>query len=147
MYDMDPETPIKVLFGGALDLLHMGHILAMEDAKLFGDQLIVNIDSDARVKAKKGSNRPIIPEKDRVAMVASLEIVDRVVCLFGDPDYPVPKLLKMLKPDVLIVSGDSDFVKEQKLCDEMGVKMVKRSRITASSGLDTTAIIAKIRNE
>lgn len=138
----------RVLFGGGFDLLHRAHIEAMKDAAQFGDYLIVNVLSDARLKAKKGPSRPIIPEDDRIAMVEALSFVDEVVCLKGVADYPVPVLLRLLCPDVMVVNADeyADYSKEQILCDELGIQLIKRPRIAAESGLDTTKIIAKIRS-
>jgi len=103
----------KVLFGGSFDLLHAGHIRAMYKAKEFGDYLIVAVLSDERIKAKQGKREgfadhlaPVIPAKERVEIVEALKPVDQVVCPEGDSEYPVIKLLDVVKPDVLCLCID-----------------------------------------
>ena len=138
----------KVLFGGAFDLLHYAHVLAMAEAATYGDILVINVLSDERVREKKGDTRPIIPASERVEIIKALEMVDEVVCLAGDADYPFFKLLEIVKPDVIVINGDefSDYSEEEKACAEAGIELVKCSRIKAPSGLDTTKIVSKIRN-
>ena len=82
---------------GCFDLLHVGHVRYLADAKAQADRLIVAINDDGSVKGLKGPGRPILSAADRAEMVAALESVDYVV-LFSDPD--VHRLLRRLKPDV-----------------------------------------------
>lgn len=82
---------------GCFDVLHVGHVRYLADAKAQADRLIVAINSDDSVKRLKGRGRPILSESDRAEMVAALDSVDYVV-LFPDPD--VHRLLRLLKPDV-----------------------------------------------
>lgn len=82
---------------GCFDVLHVGHIRYLADAKAQADRLIVAINTDDSVKGLKGPGRPILSAADRAEIVAALESVDYVV-LFSDPD--VNRLLRLLKPDV-----------------------------------------------
>lgn len=82
---------------GCFDVLHVGHVRYLADAKAQADRLIVAVNSDDSVKDLKGPGRPILSGPDRAEMVAALESVDYVV-LFSDPD--VHRLLRLLKPDV-----------------------------------------------
>ena len=82
---------------GCFDVLHVGHVRYLADAKAQADRLIVAVNSDDSVKGLKGPGRPILNGPDRAEMVAALESVDYVV-LFSDPD--VHRLLQLLKPDV-----------------------------------------------
>jgi D-glycero-beta-D-manno-heptose 1-phosphate adenylyltransferase len=82
---------------GCFDVLHVGHVRYLADAKTQADRLIVAVNSDDSVKGLKGPGRPILSGPDRAEMVAALESVDYVV-LFSDPD--VHRLLRLLKPDV-----------------------------------------------
>jgi rfaE bifunctional protein nucleotidyltransferase chain/domain len=82
---------------GCFDVLHVGHVRYLSDAKAQADRLIVAVNSDDSVKALKGPGRPILNGPDRAEMVAALDCVDYVV-LFSDPD--VHRLLRLLKPDV-----------------------------------------------
>ena len=82
---------------GCFDVLHVGHVRYLADAKAQADRLIVAVNSDDSVKGLKGPGRPILSGPERAEMVAALDSVDYVV-LFSDPD--VHRLLRLLKPDV-----------------------------------------------
>lgn len=137
----------KVLVGGAFDLIHYAHILTLWEARKYGDRLIVNVNSDARIRVKKGEARPIIPEAERIEMVRAIRWVDEVVCLTGDSEYPVLKLLDIVKPDVLVLNEVEceDFTKEKEACAVRGIELVRIKRIISPSGLDTSGIIRKIK--
>ena len=94
----------KVIFtNGCFDILHIGHVTYLQEAKACGDILVVGVNSDDSVKRLKGPERPIQPEKDRAQILASLKPVDYTV-LFGE-DTPL-ELIKKIKPDVLVKGGD-----------------------------------------
>jgi D-glycero-beta-D-manno-heptose 1-phosphate adenylyltransferase len=94
----------KIVFtNGCFDLLHVGHIRYLQEAKSQGDVLIVGVNADASVKKIKGSERPIQNEMDRAEILAALGAVD-YVCLFNE-DTP-EKLIGLVKPDVLVKGGD-----------------------------------------
>ena len=82
---------------GCFDVLHVGHVRYLADAKAQADRLVVAINDDGSVSGLKGPGRPILSGADRAELVAALESVDYVV-LFSDPD--VNRLLHLLKPDV-----------------------------------------------
>ena len=86
-----------VLANGCFDLVHVGHIRYLEEAKRLGDILIVAINSDESVRRLKGAGRPLQSEIERAEMLASFQCVDYVV-IFGDPT--VDNLLDVLRPDV-----------------------------------------------
>ena len=86
-----------VLANGCFDVLHAGHVRYLKGARALGDRLVVGINSDAQVARLKGLGRPILPERDRAELVASLEAVD-LVTIFDEPT--VTELLLALKPDV-----------------------------------------------
>jgi D-beta-D-heptose 7-phosphate kinase/D-beta-D-heptose 1-phosphate adenosyltransferase len=111
----------KIIFtNGCFDILHIGHIKYLEEAKSFGDILILGLNSDDSVKRLKGDNRPINIQNDRAYILASIEAVDFVVIF--DEDTPFD-LIKLINPDVLVKGGDyadkevvgHDLVKELKL--------------------------------
>ena len=96
----------RVVFtNGCFDLLHIGHITVLEQARRFGDRLIVAINSDASVRGLKGSSRPIVGENDRARVLAALAAVDAVV-VFGEPT-PL-ELIVATRPDVIVKGGDYD---------------------------------------
>ena len=82
---------------GCFDVLHVGHVRYLADAKAQADRLVVAINDDDSVRGLKGIGRPILAAADRAELVGELESVDYVV-LFSDPD--VNRLLRLLKPDV-----------------------------------------------
>ncbi len=94
----------KVVFtNGCFDLLHVGHVRYLKEAKRLGDILVVALNTDASVKRLKGPERPVQLENDRAEILAALECVD-YTCLF-DEDTP-EKIIKALRPDVLVKGGD-----------------------------------------
>jgi D-glycero-beta-D-manno-heptose 1-phosphate adenylyltransferase len=82
---------------GCFDVLHVGHVRYLADAKAQADRLVVAVNDDSSVGGLKGPGRPILNAADRAELVAALESVDYVV-VFADPD--VNRLLRLLKPDV-----------------------------------------------
>lgn len=94
----------RVVFtNGCFDLLHVGHVRSLEQARNLGDRLIVAINSDASVRELKGRNRPVVPLRQRLEMVAALASVDWVI-LFRDAT-PLTTI-RALRPDVLAKGGD-----------------------------------------
>lgn len=92
-----------VFTNGCFDLLHIGHIKLMEEAKKLGDELVVAINSDTSTRALKGAGRPIIPEMERAHIISALSYVDHVI-IFSEPTPE--KLIKELKPDILVKGAD-----------------------------------------
>jgi rfaE bifunctional protein nucleotidyltransferase chain/domain len=94
----------RVVFtNGCFDLLHVGHVRSLEQAKGLGDRLVVGVNRDASVRRLKGRARPIVGERQRAEMLAALACVDWVV-LFGET---TPRaLIRALRPDVLAKGGD-----------------------------------------
>ena len=94
----------RVMVNGTFDILHRGHLELLRYAKQQGDQLLVAIDSDRRVKELKGESRPINTQEDRRLMLSSLKFVD-IVLIFDSKE----ELLQMTKdyaPDVYVKGSD-----------------------------------------
>jgi len=94
-----------VLTSGTFDLIHQGHSLYLEAARELGGFLIVGVDSDAKVRARKGPNRPIIPENERLLMVTHQRGVG-VVTLKQD-SHPKWALIEAVRPDVLVATEET----------------------------------------
>jgi rfaE bifunctional protein nucleotidyltransferase chain/domain len=92
-----------VLANGCFDLLHVGHIRYLEEARRLGDVLFVGINSDAAVARLKGPGRPLMPEAERLEVLAALRAVDHVVVFDDDT---ADGLLRALKPDVHAKGAD-----------------------------------------
>ena len=86
-----------VLTNGCFDILHVGHLRYLQDARALGDVLVVAINSDTSMRRIKDSGRPILPQEERVALVAALRCVDYVV-VFDEPD--VSRVLDALRPAI-----------------------------------------------
>lgn len=94
----------KVVFtNGCFDLLHIGHLRCLEQARGLGDALVVAVNTDDSIRRIKGPERPLVPEMERAELVASLHCVD-CVTLFDTPD-PLP-LIRLLLPDFLVKGAD-----------------------------------------
>jgi D-beta-D-heptose 7-phosphate kinase / D-beta-D-heptose 1-phosphate adenosyltransferase len=133
----------KVVFtNGCFDLLHIGHITLLEDARREGDRLVVGINSDASVRGLKGPARPIVGERERGRILAALAAVDAVV-VFGEPT-PM-ELILALRPDVIVKGGDYDE------STVVGAKEVRSwggsvKIVPTVEGFSTTRLIAKALN-
>jgi len=94
----------KIVFtNGCFDLLHVGHVRLLEQARALGDLLVVGLNTDRSVSRLKGPSRPIVPETARAEVLSALRAVDYVT-LF---DEPTPlELIQLLVPDVLVKGGD-----------------------------------------
>jgi len=97
------EGGTVVATGGCFDLLHAGHVRALEAARALGDCLIVCLNSDTSVRRVKGADRPLVPQRDREAVLAALRCVDAVVT-FDEDDPRV--VLRELRPHVWAKGGD-----------------------------------------
>ena len=131
-----------VFTNGCFDLLHRGHVHTLRAAKAAGDILIVALNSDRSVQQLKGPQRPILPETDRLELIAALEMVDYVI-LFDEPD-PYP-LIEAIKPNVLAKGGDwiEGTVIGADVVEREGGRVLSMPYL---KGLSTTEIIQKIRS-
>lgn len=94
----------KIVFtNGCFDILHIGHIRYLKEAKAKGDILVLGLNSDASVRRLKGPSRPVNNEKDRMDMLAEMEFIDYVVLFEEDTPY---NLITKVKPDILVKGGD-----------------------------------------
>src|SRR4030043_223077 len=118
MNDLKAEGKRIVFTNGCFDLLHVGHVRYLEEAKALGDVLVVGVNSDASVRKLKGPKRPILPEEERTEILSGLGSVDYIT-LFNETD-PL-KLITSLRPEVLAKGGD--WAKEQ----IVGKEVVERS--------------------
>ena len=132
----------RVVFtNGCFDLLHPGHIDSLEKARALGDALIVGLNGDASVRQLKGVGRPVLPERERAEILASLECVDAVVIF----DALTPReVIARLLPDVLVKGGDwaSDQIVGREEVEAAGGRVVS---IPVVAGYSTTEILRKIR--
>jgi FAD synthetase len=102
-----------VLASGTFDLLHLGHVKFLEEAKKAGGkdaELMVIVARDSTVKARKGK-KPIMPEDQRRALVESLKVVDEAI--LGWEDFSIEKVIKKIRPNVIAVGHDQDKIENE----------------------------------
>jgi D-beta-D-heptose 7-phosphate kinase/D-beta-D-heptose 1-phosphate adenosyltransferase len=132
----------KIVFtNGCFDILHVGHVRYLAEARSQGDLLIVGLNSDGSVRMIKGDKRPIVRQDHRAEVLASLACVDYVV-LFEEPD-PL-RLIQTLKPDVLVKGEDwaEDAIIGAEDVKSRGGKVVRISFVeeTSTSGIIQTIL-------
>ncbi|MBW1846217.1 MAG: D-glycero-beta-D-manno-heptose 1-phosphate adenylyltransferase [Deltaproteobacteria bacterium] len=132
-----------VFTNGCFDILHVGHVRYLSEAKAQGDILVVGLNSDASVRKIKEEQRPIISQDQRAEILASLRCVDYVT-IFDDAD-PL-SLISVIKPDVLVKGADwqEDDIIGADVVKENGGKVVRVSVVPDSS---TSDIIQTIINK
>ena len=104
-----------VLTGGCFDILHIGHVRFLSEAKKTGDYLVVLLESDKKVKKLKGKNRPVFTQKERAEMLSALKTVDLIVLLpmMGtDRDYL--NLIMKIKPDIIAVTENDPHIEKKR---------------------------------
>lgn len=136
-----------VFTNGCFDILHSGHVRYLAQAKTLGDRLVVGLNSDDSIKRLKGENRPINNLDERTAILSGLASVDWVIP-FGDDiaenDTPL-KLIKQIKPDVLVKGGDysvENIVGAQQVLGNGGTVKV----LEFVEGRSTSNVIEKVKN-
>ncbi|MFC1666657.1 D-glycero-beta-D-manno-heptose 1-phosphate adenylyltransferase [Candidatus Omnitrophota bacterium] len=92
-----------VFTNGCFDILHVGHVSYLTKAKSMGDVLVVGLNSDSCTRKLKGKKRPIVSQKNRAKILSALSAVDFIVIFDSLTPY---KLIKTLRPDVLVKGGD-----------------------------------------
>lgn len=94
-----------VLTSGSFDIIHEGHSMYLEAARQFGDFLIVGMDSDEKIRARKGENRPVVPQMERLRMVTHQRGVGLVT--LKQTAHPKWALIKAVRPDVLVATEET----------------------------------------
>ena len=132
---------LRVVFtNGCFDLLHVGHVRSLEQARRLGDRLVVGVNSDASVRRIKGPSRPLVPARQRAEVLAALACVDLVVVF---PEETPLRLIRALAPDVLAKGGDwalHSIVGREDVLARGG----KVARLREIPGVRTTSLVDRI---
>ncbi len=104
--EMRREKKRVVVTNGCFDLLHVGHLRYLTEARKFGDILWIGLNNDDSVRQLKGPNRPVNSERDRAEILAALRVVDAVTIFAG---VRATDFLQMVQPDVYVKGGDYTF--------------------------------------
>ena len=131
-----------VVTNGCFDILHLGHVTYLENARNFGDALLVGINSDAATRQLKGPTRPVNSEMDRASVLAALQSLDGV-CIFDDK--LATKFLAVAQPDIYVKGGDYTLETlnqdERRAVESAGGKIVL---VPFVPGKSTTSLLEKI---
>jgi len=131
-----------VVTNGCFDLLHLGHVTYLEQARNHGDALLVGVNGDDAVRQLKGDGRPVNSETDRASVLAALESVTGV-CIFMEKT--ATRFLELAQPDIYIKGGDYTLETinqdERRTVESCGGKI---NILPVVSGKSTTAMLAKI---
>jgi len=136
---------IRVLALGVFDILHLGHLYFLNQAKSLGDELVVVVASDSNASFKMGEmGEPVFPEQVRLEIIRSLKPVDQAVLNNGRDLY---KIIEELKPNIIALGYDQkyDIVKMEKELARIGLEVkVKRLRKHPNGLLSSSKIIYSI---
>ena len=132
-----------VVTNGCFDLLHVGHVTYLEQARQLGDALLVGVNGDNSVQQLKGEGRPLNDEQDRASVVAALASVD-AICIFEDKT--ATRFLAAAQPDIYVKGGDYTpetlNQEERRTVEQAGGKIVI---IPMVPGKSSTGLLEKIR--
>ena len=131
-----------VFTNGVFDILHVGHVRYLEQARALGDVLVVAVNSDRSVRELKGTGRPLMKENERAEILAALRAVDYVTTF---DDTSPRSLIAQLLPDVLVKGGDYtlDQIHGREEVEAAGGRVVSMPFV---EGVSTSEIIGRIRN-
>jgi len=132
-----------VFTNGVFDLLHVGHVRYLAQARALGDALVVAINSDRSVRELKGPDRPVFDENERAEILAALRDVDYVVVF---DDISPRSLIKRLLPDVLVKGGDYqlDEIHGREEVEAAGGKVVSLPFV---AGASTTSLLERMKRK
>jgi D-beta-D-heptose 7-phosphate kinase/D-beta-D-heptose 1-phosphate adenosyltransferase len=130
---------MKIWSNGCFDLFHYGHLKLLEFASQQGEELFVGIDSDYKIKQKKGNNRPIIPQEQRIEIIKNLKFVNKVFVY--DSNEELENTIRLVKPDRIVIGDDYKYQ------DVVGEKYAKEIIFFPKlDGISTSLIENKIIN-
>lgn len=137
---------VIVTTNGVFDLLHVGHVRYLEEAKALGDILVVALNSDASVKENKGPTRPFNTAEDRAEVLNALACVDYVTIF--EEKTPI-EILRKLKPNIHVKGGDYviEQIVERHVVEENGGRVVLLQKVECASTTDTAKKIVSIHTD
>lgn len=132
-----------VVTNGCFDLLHVGHVRFLQEARALGGTLLVGLNGDGSVRELKGAGRPVNPEADRAEVLAALACVDAVVVF---PEKRATRFLEAAQPDIYVKGGDyrpEDLDADEQAAVKKAGGQVKVLKLTP--GKSTSAVLAKVK--
>jgi len=132
-----------VVTNGCFDLLHVGHVRFLQEARALGDTLLVGLNGDGSVRELKGAGRPVNAEADRAEVLAALACVDAVVVF---PEKRATRFLEAAQPEIYVKGGDyrpEDLDADEQAAVKKAGGQVKVLKLTP--GKSTSAVLAKVK--
>lgn len=138
------QGKVVVLVGGCFDILHPGHVIFLEKAKKAGDILIVLLESDEKIKAMKGINRPVHSQAERVKVLSVLRPVDYIVLLpYLREDLEYDRLILRIKPDIIAATSRSENIRHYRRTAKLSGAKLKFVTKTIN-GYSTSSLIGSV---
>lgn len=140
--EMKQQGKTIVFTNGCFDILHIGHLRYLEEARKLGDCLVVGLNTDDSVRRLKGPERPFVNEFERAEMLSGFNCVDYVV-LFNE--LTADSIIEELKPDIYVKGGDipADQIPEAETVRKHGGQIMVLSK---TEGKSTTNLVSQVRN-
>lgn len=133
-----------VLTNGCFDLLHLGHVRYLQEARSFGDALVVALNGDDSVRSLKGNGRPLNTAQNRAEVIAALQSVDHVVIF---PELRVTRLIEQVRPAIYVKGGDYTTLslnpEERAALEKVGAQV---QIVPFEPGYSTSKMISQIKN-
>jgi FAD synthetase len=131
---------VKVMATGTFDLLHMGHIYYLKEAKKLGDKLVVVVATDSTVRKLK--HEPVTPQEIRLNIIKELKVVDDAYLGYEDDMY---EIVQEIKPDIIALGfdqiHDENMIKKELKKRKLSAKVVRLAKFECGSDLDGTRMI------
>jgi cytidyltransferase-like protein len=139
-----------VLAGGVYDVLHVGHLAALSEAKRLGDVLVAVVATDMTVETLKG-RKPVFPEEDRRALVEGLKPVDIAILGYEDVGFGFEQVLTEVKPDIVAFGYDQEKL-EKTVAEiiqgrKMKISMARLSRFEGERYLSSSSLKQRLSEE
>jgi cytidyltransferase-like protein len=139
-----------VLAGGVYDVLHLGHLAALSEAKNLGDVLVVVVATDATVQLLKG-RKPIFPESDRCTLVEGLKPVDKAILGYEDVGFGFEQILMDVRPEIVAFGFDQENL-EKKVSEiierrKLNIQIVRLSKFESEEYGSSSAVRRKLSEQ
>jgi rfaE bifunctional protein nucleotidyltransferase chain/domain len=124
--NLKKQNKIIVMAGGFFDILHLGHIRFLEEAKKCGDYLFILLEDDAKAKKQKGDKRPINIQNDRAKVLSAIQSVDYIIMLKNmTNDHLYDKIMFAIQPNIIAITrGDPHANQKKRQAKLVGAKII-----------------------
>lgn len=133
-----------ILVGGCFDILHIGHIRFLEEAKKLGGKLFVLLESDRKVKQLKGKKRPVFSQKERAHTLASLSSVDYIILLAYLQSSDYDEMITNIQPNIIACTENDPLLEKKKYqIEKVSGKLVTLPYFKSLSSTKIASLLSK----